>query len=154
MMSVHPEIEYVEIVASIASKSAGIGTRNNIDEYTQATSEGIKFFTGVKNAKAIIILNPAEPPIMMHNTIYAKVNNPKIKKLKSEIRKAAKLIKKYVPGYKITKGPVVENGRLIVMNEVKGRGDFLPVYAGNLDIINCAAIEVAENCAKSRILKK
>src|SRR3989344_5455593 len=93
IMKIHPEIEYVEIVASIASKSAGIGTRNNIDEYTQATSEGIKFFTGVKNAKAIIILNPAEPPIMMHNTIYAKVNNPKIKKLKSEIGKAAKLIK-------------------------------------------------------------
>lgn len=154
MMNVHPEIEYVEIVASIASRSAGIGTRNNIDEYTQATSEGIKFFTGIKKSKAIIILNPAEPPIMMHNTIYAKVNSPNLKKLRSEIRKAAGMIKKYVPGYKITKGPVVENERLIVMNEVKGRGDFLPVYAGNLDIINCAAIEVAEKYAKSKISQR
>ena len=150
---VHPQIDYVEIVASIASKSAGIGTRNNIDEYTQATSEGIKFFTGVKQSKAIIILNPAEPPIMMHNTIYAKIDKPDIKKIKKEMTMIARKIKKYVPGYKITRGPFVENKRLIIMNEVKGRGDFLPVYAGNLDIINCAAIEVAENYAKRRFIK-
>lgn len=146
--SAYPQLDYVEIVASISSKSAGIGTRNNIDEYTQATSDGIKKFTGVKKAKAIIILNPADPPIMMHNTIYAAVNKPDIKKIKTEIKKVEKKIKKYIPGYKITKGPVIENGRLIVMNEVTGRGDYLPVFAGNLDVINCAAIEVAENYAK------
>lgn len=154
IMEVHPEIEYVEIVASISSKSAGIGTRNNIDEYTQATSEGVKFFTGVKKSKAIIILNPAEPPIMMHNTIYAKIDKPDIKKLKSEIINVANKIKKYVPGYMITLGPFFENGRLTVMNEVKGKGDYLPVYAGNLDIINCAAIEVAQQYAKRKVLGK
>ncbi len=152
MMKVNPEIEYVEIVASIASKSAGTGTRNNIDEYTETTAEGIKKFTGVKKSKAIIILNPAEPPIMMHNTIYAKIDKPDIKKLKKEINKVALKIKKYVPGYMITHGPVFENGRLAVMNEVKGNGDYLPVYAGNLDIINCAAIEVAEQYAKKNML--
>lgn len=148
IMEVHPEVEYVEIVASIASKSAGLGTRNNIDEYTQATSEGVKFFTGVKKSKAIIILNPAEPPIMMHNTIYAKVQKPNVKMLRDTIKRVEMRIKKYVPGYKITFGPLVESGRLTVMNEVAGRGDYLPVYAGNLDIINCAAIEVAEQFAK------
>ncbi len=153
IMQVHPEIEYVEIVASIASKSAGIGTRNNIDEYTQATAEGIRIFAKVQKAKAIIILNPAEPPIMMHNTIYAKIKNPKIDILKKELNITCRTIRKYVPGYRLTLGPIFENGRLTVMNEVEGKGDFLPSYAGNLDIINCAAIEVAEAYAKRKILK-
>lgn len=147
IMKVHPETKYVEIVASIAAKSAGIGTRNNIDEYTQTTAEGIKFFTKVPQAKAIIIINPAEPPIMMHNTIYALIKKPNLKVLRNELKKISSMIKKYVPGYHLTLGPVEENGRLTIMNEVRGLGDFLPVYAGNLDIINCAAIEVAENYA-------
>lgn len=153
IMQIHPEIEYVEIVASIASKSAGIGTRNNIDEYTEATAEGIRVFAKVPKAKAIIILNPAEPPIMMHNTIYAEIKNPRLDLLKKELKKTSQSIRKYVPGYRLTLGPVEENGRLTVMNEVQGLGDFLPTYAGNLDIINCAAIEVAETFAKRKILK-
>lgn len=153
IMQVHPEIKYVEIVASIASKSAGVGTRNNIDEYTQTTAEGIRFFAKVPKAKAIIILNPADPPIMMHNTIYAKVKNPKMDILEKRLKAACQKLKKYVPGYRLTLGPVEENDRLTIMNEVKGLGDFLPVYAGNLDIINCAAIEVAETYAKRKILK-
>lgn len=152
IMQIHPEIKYVEIVASIASKSAGIGTRNNIDEYTEATAEGIRVFAKVPRAKAIIILNPAEPPIMMHNTIYARIENPRIDILKKELKKTCQRIKKYVPGYRLTLGPVEESGRLTVMNEVQGLGDFLPIYAGNLDIINCAAIEVAETYAKRKIL--
>jgi acetaldehyde dehydrogenase len=153
IMEVNPNTKYIEIVASIASKSAGTGTRNNIDEYTQTTSEGIKQFTKAPSTKAIIIINPADPPIIMHNTIYAIVKNPRIKKLKVELKNAVREIRKYVPGYKITLGPIMENGRLTLMNEVTGRGDFLPVYAGNLDIINSAAIHVAEQYAKAKILK-
>jgi len=152
LMKVHPETKYVEIVASIASKSAGIGTRNNIDEYTQTTSEGIMVFTKVPKAKAIIILNSAEPPILMHNTIYAQIENPKINTLTKEFNLVVKKIKKYVPGYKLTLGPIYESNRLTLMNEVTGRGDFLPVYAGNLDIINSAAIVVAEEYARRKLL--
>lgn len=147
---VHPETKYVEIVSSISSKSAGIGTRNNIDEYTQTTSEGIKQLTKIPTAKAIIILNPAEPPIMMHNTIYAKIDNPKMDMLKKEIKLAVKKIQEYVPGYKLVLDPVYENNRVTTMIKVIGRGDFLPIYAGNLDIINCAAIAVAEEYAKNK----
>lgn len=151
IVSVHPEVKYIEIVASIASKSAGLGTRNNIDEYTQTTGEGIKQFTKVPKAKAIIILNPAEPPILMHNTIYAQIDKPKIKHLKKELSSVVRTIRKYVPGYKLTLGPVKESNRLTLMNEVVGRGDFLPTFAGNLDIINCAAIEVAEAYARKKL---
>lgn len=150
IMKVHPETPYIEIVASIASKSAGIGTRNNIDEYTQTTSEAIKTFTHVPRAKAIIILNPAEPPILMHNTIYADIKDPNIHALKKEMDLVVQSIQSYVPGYHITVGPLYENNRLTIMNEVIGKGDFLPVYAGNLDIINCAAITVAEEYARRK----
>lgn len=153
IMKIHPETKYVEVIASISSKSAGTGTRNNIDEYTMTTCEGIKEFTGILRAKAIVILNPAEPPIFMHNTIYLIVNNPKIDAIKKALREVVKKIRKYVPGYKLTLGPIEENGHLTIMNEVVGRGDFLPTYAGNLDIINCAAVEVAEAYAKRKILK-
>ena len=148
IMKVHPETKYVEIVSSISSKSAGIGTRNNIDEYTQTTSDAIKILGGAPKSKAIIILNPAEPPILMHNTIFAQIENPNIAKLEKEINLTVNEIQKYIPGYKLTLGPVFENNRLTVMIEVTGQGDFLPIYAGNLDIINCAAITVAENYAK------
>ena len=148
IMEVNPDTLYVEIVASIASKSAGIGTRNNIDEYTQTTAEAIKSFSHVPNAKSIVILNPAEPPILMHNTIFAEVVKPNIKELRKKILVVESQIKKYIKGYRITLGPIMENGRLTIMNEVVGSGDFLPIYAGNLDIINSAAITVAEAYAK------
>ena len=152
IVKVHPQTSYVEIVSSIASKSAGIATRDNIDEYTQTTCEGITLFTKVPKAKAIIILNPAEPPIVMHNTIYAKVEKPKIHALAVEINKVVRKIREYVPGFRLTKGPVFENSRITVMNEVQGLGDFLPTWAGNLDIINCAAIKVAEEYARRKLL--
>ena len=150
---VHPETQYVEIVAHIASKSAGMGTRDNIDEYTQTTCDGIKDFTKIPRVKAIIILNPVEPPIIMHNTIFAQIRNPKLKLLKSRIVSVVNRIKEYVPGYSLTLGPIFENGRVTIMNEVKGSGDYLPKYAGNLDIINCAAITVAEEYAKRKLKK-
>ena len=151
---IHPEIEYIEIVASISSKSAGPGTRINIDEFTQTTRDAIKLFTGVSNAKAIIILNPAEPPVLMHNTIYAKIKNPKINEISKEIKEIVEKVQKYVPGYRVTLGPVSENGRVSTMVEVVGLGDFLPKYSGNLDIITCAAINIAEEYAKKKIKKE
>lgn len=154
IMKVHPETEYIEVVASIASKSAGSGTRANIDEYTQATKDAIVNFTGVLRAKAIIVLNPAEPPILMHNTIYAKIQKPRIGQIATEVMAMVKKIQKYVPGYKIVLGPVVENNRVTTMVEVIGLGDFLPKYSGNLDIITCAAVNVAEEFAKKKILGK
>ncbi|MFH1541282.1 MAG: acetaldehyde dehydrogenase (acetylating) [Elusimicrobiota bacterium] len=154
IMKVHPETEYIEIVASISSKSAGPGTRANIDEFTQTTMDAITQFTGVKKAKAIIVLNPAEPPVLMHNTIYAKIENPDIDKLQFEIMSIVKKIQRYVPGYKIKLGPVAESGRVTTMVEVVGLGDFLPKYSGNLDIITCAAVNVAEEYAKKKILGK
>ena len=150
---VHSETQYVEIVAHIASKSAGMGTRDNIDEYTQTTCDGIKDFTKIPRVKAIIILNPAEPPIIMHNTIFAQIRNPKLKLLKSRIISVVNRIKEYVPGYRLTLGPIFENGRVTIMNEVEGSGDYLPKYAGNLDIINCAAITVAEEYAIRKLEK-
>ncbi len=149
---VHPEIEYIEVVASIASLSAGRGTRANIDEFTQASKDAIKIFSGVSRAKAIIILNPAIPPILMHNTVYALVKEPKLKQIKKEIDKITNLIKEYVPGYTITLGPIMESGRLTVMIEVTGKGDFLPKYSGNLDIVTSAAIKVAEEYAKAKLM--
>lgn len=154
IMKINPDTEYIEIVSSISSKSAGIGTRNNIDEYTQTTSEALKYFSGVKKAKAIVNLNPADPPILMHNTIYAKIKNPKINLITKEIKKIVKKIQQYVPGYKLVLEPVFDNGKLTTMVEVVGLGDYLPVYAGNLDIINCAAIAVAEEYAKRKLKTK
>lgn len=148
IMQVHPETEYIEIVASISSKSAGPGTRANVDEFTQTTREAITEFSKVPKAKAIIILNPAEPPILMHNTIYAKIDNPKIEELKMAVLNMGKRIHEYVPGYSIALEPVEQKGRVATMIQVVGLGDYLPKYSGNLDIITCAAIKVAEEYAK------
>ena len=144
---VHPNTSYIEVVATIASKSAGIGTRNNIDEFTQTTKDAIIEFSHVKEAKAIIILNPAEPPVKMRNTIYALIDNPDIERLNNEITKVVEKIRKYVPGYNIIVGPILENGRVTTTIEVTGQGDYLPSYAGNLDIITCAGVEIAEKYA-------
>ena len=151
IMRIHPDVQYVEVVSSISSKSAGIGTRNNIDEYTQTTSDAIINLTGVAKAKTIIILNPADPPIYMHNTIYIPVKNPDMERITVEIKKTVALIIQYVPGYSVVLGPLYVNGKLIIMTEVVGLGDFLPAFAGNLDIINCAAVTVAEEYAKMHI---
>lgn len=149
---VHPETKYLEIVATIASRSAGAGTRNNIDEFTQTTRKALSNFSGIENTKAIIVLNPAEPPITMHNTVYALIDNPKMDEISNKIKKVEAEIQKYVPGYKIVLEPVYENGRVTTTLQVVGLGDYLPKYAGNLDIITCAAIEMAENYAKRKLM--
>lgn len=149
---VHPETKYIEIVATIASKSAGAGTRNNIDEFTQATRDALTEFTGINNTKAIIVLNPAEPPVTMRNTVYAVIDHPDMEAIRKGVQKVVAEIKKYVPGYKLIVEPVYENGRVTTTLQVIGLGDYLPKYAGNLDIITCAAIEIAENYAKRKIM--
>ena len=153
IMQVHPDTKYIEVVASVSSVSAGPGTRINIDEYTQTTKDSIMVFSKVPAAKAIIILNPAEPPITMHNTIYALIENPRIQELHNAISAIAEKIREYVPGYKVTLGPLKDKDRVTTMVEVVGRGDYLPKYSGNLDIITCAAIRVAEEYAKKKLLK-
>lgn len=153
IMQVHPETKYIEVVASVSSVSAGPGTRINIDEYTQTTKDSIIAFSKVPSAKAIIILNPAEPPITMHNTIYALIENPRIQELHHAISAITEKIREYVPGYKVTLGPLKDKDRVTTMIEVVGRGDYLPKYSGNLDIITCAAVKVAEEYAKKKLLK-
>lgn len=148
LKQVHNDIKYMEVVASIASKSAGPGTRNNIDEFTQTTKDAITEFTDVKDTKAIIILNSAEPPVIMRNTLYALIDDPDMPRIRDEISKVVKKIQKYVPGYHLLVQPIYENGRVTTTVEVVGLGDFLPKYSGNLDIITCAAIEIAEAYAR------
>jgi acetaldehyde dehydrogenase (acetylating) len=147
---IHPEAKYIEIVATIASKSAGPGTRNNIDEFTQATSDALGKFTGVKHTKAIIVLNAAEPPVIMRNTIYVLVDQPNMPKIRQGVREMEEKIRQYVPGYQVIMEPVYENGRVTTTIQVIGLGDYLPKYAGNLDIITCAAIEIAESYARKK----
>lgn len=154
IMEAHPETEYIEVVASIASKSAGPGTRANVDEYTQTTRDALRIFSGAPKTKAMIVFNPAEPPIIMHNTIYAIIKNPDIDLITEKVKNMADRIREYVPGYEITLLPVEENGRVTTMVEVVGLGDYLPKYSGNLDIITCAALKVAEEYAKRKNLSK
>lgn len=144
-------VDYIEAVSSIASRSAGPGTRLNLDEYIETTELGLKQFSNAKKAKAILILNPAIPCIDMQTTVFAKIKEPYIETLTTELHKLIEAIRKYVPGYELLVPPVYENGRIVVTVKVQGLGDYLPKYAGNLDIINCAAIAVAEEYAKRKI---
>lgn len=141
-------VKYGEIVASISSKSAGLGTRQNIDEFTQTTSRAIIDVGGAKKSKAIIVLNPAEPPVMMANTIYVEVENPDEEKITAAVDNMVAEIQKYVPGYRLRVPPILDGNKVTCIIEVEGAGDFLPKYSGNLDIITSAAIRVAEKLAQ------
>lgn len=145
--------EYTEIISCISSKSAGPGTRANIDEFTETTAKALETVGGADKGKAIIILNPAEPPLMMTNTIHSIVKNPDEKAITGSVNKMVKEIQKYVPGYKLRTPPIMDGNRVTVIVEVEGAGDFLPKYSGNLDIINSAAIEAAEKIAEERFLQ-
>ncbi len=145
-------VRYAEIVASIASKSAGPGTRQNIDEFTVTTARAIKEVAGVEDAKAIIILNPAEPPILMRNTIYAEITDYS-ETIRENILKSLydmlKVVQSYVPGYRFKADPVIKENLVTVTVEVEGNGDYLPKYAGNLDIITAAAVKAGEVIAET-----
>lgn len=147
-------VEYSEIVATIASKSAGPGTRQNIDEFTATTARGLERIGGASRGKAIIVLNPAEPPILMRNTIYGIVEESDPEELRKSIEEMVARIQEYVPGYRLRAKPLIEDlpGRqrkkVTLYVEVEGAGDYLPRYAGNLDIMTSAAVKVGEEIGK------
>ena len=145
------KVMYHEMVSVIASKSAGPGTRDNIDEFTQTTKKALLKFTNAADAKAIITLNPADPPIKMHNTLYSIVENPDMEAIRNSVKQMVEEIRHYVDGYKLTVEPMLEHGRIVTMVTVEGHGDYLPPYSGNLDIINCAAISMAERFAEAKL---
>lgn len=143
-------IEYVEVISSIASKSAGPATRANIDEYIHRTEAAIKQFTGAPDAKAVLILNPADPPVDMQTTIRISPAPKELEWVHVEkaISKAVERVQEYVPGYELRVPMTFDSGGMMLSVRVRGQGDWLPPYAGNLDIITSAAIQLAE--AKAR----
>ena len=145
------QVDYIEVVSTIASKSAGPATRLNLDEYIETTEKGVKMFSGCSRSKAILNLNPAEPCINMQTTVYAQVPQLDLPALQKGIAIMVDKIRQYVPSYQLVIPPTYENNRVIMSVRVKGMGDFLPSYAGNLDIINCAAIAVAEKFAMAKV---
>ncbi len=142
---------YGEIVSTIASQSAGPGTRRNIDEFTETTANAIEMLGGAKKGKTIIILNPADPPILMRNTIYTQVENPDMEAITDSVKQRVEEIKQYVPGYELVMPPSWDGQKVTTMIQVTGAGDYLPTYAGNLDIITCAAVHVGDKFAKEII---
>jgi len=143
-------VQYAETVSTIASRSAGPGTRHNIDEFTRTTARSVSDIGGAKQSKSIIVLNPAEPPIIMRNTVYAVVDQSADEKsIRDSVMAMAENIKSYVPGYKITVEPFLDGDHITTCIEVIGAGDYLATYAGNLDIITAAAINVAERYAET-----
>ena len=139
------KLDYIEIVSQIASKSAGMATRINIDSYIHTTEMAIKQFTKCNNCKVILNLNPAEPCVDMQTTMFLKFQNIDFESLVEEIYKKIKELKKYIPYYELVIPPTITDDILVLSIKVKGSGDYLPEYAGNLDIINCAAIELTKN---------
>ncbi|MGQ0621668.1 MAG: acetaldehyde dehydrogenase (acetylating) [Panacagrimonas sp.] len=145
-------VKYGEIVATVSSKSAGPGTRKNIDEFTRTTAGAVSKVGGAKEGKAIIILNPAEPPLIMRDTVHClTVDAPKVKEIEASVHAMIKEVQKYVPGYRLVNGPVIDGNRVSIYLEVEGLGDYLPKYAGNLDIMTAAAARTAEMFAEQMI---
>ena len=159
------ELPYAEMVSTISSLSAGPGTRQNIDEFTKTTSAALREIGGAVNSKAIIIINPADPPIMMRNTVYAALpEGTDHDAVVDSVYEMEQSVKSYVPGYRLKNRPVIEAGpfrtpggevphRAVILLEVEGAGDYLPAYAGNLDIMTAAALKVAEAMAQAQTAK-
>ena len=152
-------VPYAEMVSTVSSKSAGPGTRQNIDEFTRTTSKALEEIGGAEIGKAIIILNPAEPPILMRNTVFCALpEGTDHDAVRESVISMVADVAKYVPGYRLKQEPVIEEGpfntpggvvphRVVVLLEVEGAGDYLPTYAGNLDIMTAAAVRVGEAIA-------
>jgi len=142
-------VSYGEIVATVSSRSVGPGTRKNIDEFTRTTSGAVEKIGGAQKGKAIIVINPAEPPLIMRDTIHClTVDTPKPAEIEASVHAMIKEVQKYVPGYKLVNGPVIDGNRVSIYMEVEGLGDYLPKYAGNLDIMTAAAARTAEMFAE------
>ena len=145
-------VSYGEIVATVSSKSVGPGTRKNIDEFTRTTAGAVEAVGGAKKGKAIIIINPAEPPLMMRDTIHCLTEDePNQEAIIQSVHEMIKDVQKYVPGYKLVNGPVFDGKKVSIYMEVEGLGDYLPKYAGNLDIMTAAAARTAEMFAEEMI---
>jgi acetaldehyde dehydrogenase len=148
-------VQYAETVSTLASRSAGPGTRHNIDEFTRTTARGVRDIGGAKTSKSIIVLNPAEPPIIMRNTVYTVVDLPVDEEsIRDAVMAMAEKIKSYVPGYRITVEPFLDGDHFTTCIEVTGAGDYLPQYSGNLDIITAAAVHVAERYAETLLKER
>ncbi|UTW01776.1 acetaldehyde dehydrogenase (acetylating) [Amphritea atlantica] len=142
-------VEYGEIIATVSSKSAGPGTRKNIDEFTRTTAGAVEKVGGAKKGKAIIIINPAEPPLMMRDTVHCLTEGePDQAAITASVHAMVKEVQKYVPGYHLVNGPVFDGNRVSMFMEVEGLGDYLPKYAGNLDIMTAAGLRTAEMFAE------
>lgn len=148
-------VAYGEIVATVSSRSVGPGTRKNIDEFTRTTAAAVEKVGGARKGKAIIIINPAEPAMMMRDTVHClTVDEPDQAAITASIHAMIKEVQKYVPGYKLVNGPVFDGKRVSVFLEVEGLGDYLPKYAGNLDIMTAAAARTAEMFAEEILAGK
>jgi acetaldehyde/propanal dehydrogenase len=142
-------VRYAEIVATVASRSAGPGTRKNIDEFTRTTAGAVAQVGGARQGKAIIVINPAEPPLIMRDTVHCLVDgSPKAAEIEASVHAMLAEVQKYVPGYRLVNGPVIDDDRVSIYLEVEGLGDYLPKYAGNLDIMTAAAARTAEMFAE------
>jgi acetaldehyde dehydrogenase len=153
-------VHYAEIVASIASRSAGLGTRANIDEFTQTTAKALEVVGRADRGKAIIILNPADPPLIMRDTVFCAIDGDADRDaVAHSVATMVQKVSEYVPGYRLVADPQFDGpredwygrARVAVFLEVEGAGDYLPAYAGNLDIMTSAAARVAEELAQARV---
>jgi acetaldehyde dehydrogenase len=146
-------VHYAEIVASIASKSAGPGTRANIDEFTETTAKAIEVVGGAKRGKAIIILNPAEPPLVMRDSVFVLSEPADRRRVKASIEAMVARVHEYVPGYRLKQevqfDDLAQGLKTSIYLEVEGAGHYLPTYAGNLDIMTSAALACAERVAET-----
>jgi len=142
-------VAYGEIIATVSSRSVGPGTRKNIDEFTRTTAGAVEKVGGAKKGKAIIIINPADPPLMMRDTVHCLTEGePDQAAITASVHAMLAEVQKYVPGYRLVNGPVFEGQRVSIYLEVEGLGDYLPKYAGNLDIMTAAAARTAEMFAE------
>ena len=142
-------VAYGEIVATVSSRSIGPGTRKNIDEFTRTTASAVEKVGGAQKGKAIVIVNPADPPLMMRDTVYCLTEEaPKVKEIEESVHAMIREVQKYVPGYRLVNGPVFDGNRVSIYMEVEGLGDYLPKYAGNLDIMTASAARTAEMFAE------